>query len=286
VSFVTLQYLTKPIKVCDLCGTMKIVKPSKMNRGEKNYCSKQCQSKALIGKSRPKEVGLKISKANMGRIIKPESIKKMIATRKTRQLDNIIDWQDPFQVKEWKHEWYLQNNNKPYYHHKESIPRSQLSDEELKEAREKDRNSYWKNYANRGEKYLKNREKKKTYSLNYHYEHREEKINYMREYGKNNPRSSRQYPLELQIIMNEVRVRDKNTCKWYGCGLTNRDAPIHVNHIFPKSEYPELMYEKRFMICYCLNHHVMFHYYRGDGYDKILQGYRKILELDELGGDV
>ena len=29
-------------------------------------------------------------------------------------------------------------------------------------------------------------------------------------------------------------------------------------------------YEEKYMICYCLNHHVMFHFYRGDGYDKLL----------------
>jgi len=93
---------------------------------------------------------------------------------------------------------------------------------------------------------------------------------YKKEWSKNNPRSSHTYSYDLQDAMNNVRVRDKNTCKWYNCGLTNRQAPIQVNHIFPRNEYPELELVEKYMICYCLNHHVMFHFYRGDKYYKLL----------------
>lgn len=102
------------------------------------------------------------------------------------------------------------------------------------------------------------------------YQKSQKGITYHKEYEKNNPRS-RSTDYNLQDAMNNVRARDKNTCKWYKCGLTNRQAPIQVNHIFPKSEYPELKYEEKYMICYCLNHHIMFHYYRGDGYNKLLK---------------
>jgi len=64
--------------------------------------------------------------------------------------------------------------------------------------------------------------------------------------------------------MNNVRKRDNNTCQWQGCGLTHKQAPVEVNHIFPKSEYPELQLVEQYMICYCLNHHVVWHLYRGD----------------------
>jgi len=70
----------------------------------------------------------------------------------------------------------------------------------------------------------------------------------------------------MQIAMNNVRKRDKNTCQWYNCGLTHRQAPIQVHHIFPRSEYPQFLSIEKYMICYCANHHLMFHYYRGDSF--------------------
>jgi len=87
---------------------------------------------------------------------------------------------------------------------------------------------------------------------------------------KNNPRSANHGSYELQDAMNNVRVRDNNTCQWQGCGLTFREAPIHVHHIFPKSEYPDYELVEQYMICYCLNHHWMWHKYRGDNYAKLL----------------
>lgn len=83
---------------------------------------------------------------------------------------------------------------------------------------------------------------------------------------RNNPTSNRSGSIELQITMNNVRRRDNNTCMWQGCGLSFKQAPIHVHHIFPRSKYPELELVERFMICYCANHHGLWHMYKGDNY--------------------
>lgn len=87
-----------------------------------------------------------------------------------------------------------------------------------------------------------------------------------------NPRSNKHYSIELQSAMSNVRKRDNNTCQWYGCGLTNREAPIHVHHIFPRSEYPELELVEEYMICYCGNHHGLWHRYRGDKCSSLILG--------------
>ncbi len=91
-----------------------------------------------------------------------------------------------------------------------------------------------------------------------------------RRWHKNNPRSSPKYSLELQDAMNRVRIRDKNTCQWYGCGLKHKATQIHVHHIFPRKEYPELELVEQYMICYCVEHHAQFHAARGDLYSKLI----------------
>lgn len=69
----------------------------------------------------------------------------------------------------------------------------------------------------------------------------------------------------LQVAMNIVRARDKNTCKWYGCERSSRNGyKIHVHHIFPRAEYPNLKYIEEYMICYCVEHHREWHKARGD----------------------
>ena len=113
----------------------------------------------------------------------------------------------------------------------------------------------------------KNLEHVKEYRKNHQYQHKK----YMKEYNQNNPRSSTRYSLELQETMNNVRKRDHNTCQWQNCGLTHREAPIHVNHIFPRSEYPELELVEEYMICYCKKHHKMFHEYRGDEFFELIK---------------
>ena len=100
---------------------------------------------------------------------------------------------------------------------------------------------------------------------------REKNPDYQNKWRKNNPRSSNKYSHDLQDAMNNVRQRDKNTCQWFGCGLTFRQAPIQVHHIFPRKEYPDLELVEQYMICYCMNHHWLWHKYRGDEYAKLLK---------------
>ena len=66
---------------------------------------------------------------------------------------------------------------------------------------------------------------------------------------------------ELHKAMDNVRVRDSGMCQWYGCKATTN---IHVHHIFPRYEYPELIMIERYMICYCAMHHKLWHTHRGD----------------------
>lgn len=85
-----------------------------------------------------------------------------------------------------------------------------------------------------------------------------------------NPRSRNKNDLYLEVSMNLVRKRDKNTCKWYNCGKTSKISRIDVHHIFPQSEYPELKYIQEYMLCYCKEHHAIWHKYRGDKYYKLI----------------
>jgi len=101
---------------------------------------------------------------------------------------------------------------------------------------------------------------------------------------KNNPKSNRRASYDLQDAMNNVRQRDKQTCQWQGCGLTFREAPIHVHHIFPRNEYPDLELIEQYMICYCLNHHWMWHKYRGDNYAKLLSSTARDDSFDLVRG--
>lgn len=94
---------------------------------------------------------------------------------------------------------------------------------------------------------------------------------YMKTYNMNNPSSGGCYSYDLQDAMNNVRIRDNNTCQWYGCGITNREISIHVHHIFPRNEYPELELVEQYMICYCKEHHSLWHYKRGDKYFKFIK---------------
>lgn len=90
--------------------------------------------------------------------------------------------------------------------------------------------------------------------------HRKRHVETSSLWKKNNPRTW--FPdFRLTFHMNNVRKRDGNTCKWYGC---NKTTEIHTHHIFPQSEYPELKYEEKYMICYCRNHHAYWHEMRGD----------------------
>lgn len=100
------------------------------------------------------------------------------------------------------------------------------------------------------------------------------RMHYRRKYEN---KSSTHFPLELQIAMDNVRIRDNNTCQWHNCGKTSGEASIHVNHIFPRSEYPELELVEKFMICYCADHHRIWHIARGDEYANLIQDNRRVM---------
>lgn len=110
-----------------------------------------------------------------------------------------------------------------------------------------------------------NKNKIKKCNQKYYLKNKEKIREKQKIYDKLNPRSrGSNYSIELQTAMVNVRKRDHNTCQWQNCGLTHREAPIHVHHIFPRSEYPTLQLIENYMICYCANHHGMWHRYRGD----------------------
>jgi len=100
--------------------------------------------------------------------------------------------------------------------------------------------------------------------------YRQQCLERARKWHQDNPKSSRRLSLNLQEVMWKVRKRDKNTCRWSGCGLSHRESIIHVHHIFPRKEYPELQLIEKYMICYCANHHGLWHRYRGDPYANLI----------------
>ena len=151
-------------------------------------------------------------------------------------------------------------------------PEVKKREREQGQKRRRDPNYIYAKKCYHKQHYLKNRER----ILEYQKQHRQlpavkkRKAEVTRIWRKNNPRSNRGYPLEIQLAMNNVRRRDKNTCQWQGCGLTYRQAPIHVHHIFPRSEYPELELVEQYLICYCSNHHGLWHRFRGDPYSEMI----------------
>lgn len=84
------------------------------------------------------------------------------------------------------------------------------------------------------------------------------------------PHSRKDLSLELQIAMNNVRLRYNNICQWQNCNKQGRGIQVH--HIFPRNEYPELELIESYMICYCKNHHSKFHEMRGDTYYGFIRG--------------
>jgi len=100
---------------------------------------------------------------------------------------------------------------------------------------------------------------------------------------KDNPQSNRRGSIDLQLAMNNVRRRDKNTCQWQGCNLTHRQVSIHVHHIFPRNEHPEFELIEQYMICYCANHHGLWHRYNGDSYSEMIPArYQENGFVDEI----
>lgn len=90
---------------------------------------------------------------------------------------------------------------------------------------------------------------------------------YVQEYRKLNTISIWRSSEEFVAMMN-VRARDNNICKWYGC---NSIKNTQIHHIFPRSEYPELRCVEKYMICYCKPHHKQWHQARGDKYHNLIK---------------
>lgn len=98
--------------------------------------------------------------------------------------------------------------------------------------------------------------KRKHYGLGYCQNH----------YMRLNRRSNNKSDLFLAVAQYNVRKKYNNKCQWYNCNKTPLHTEIHVHHIFPVSEYPELKYLEGYMITYCKNHHAYWHQMRGDHY--------------------
>ena len=196
-----------------------------------------------------------------------------------------MGWKDLNKRKEY--------NNEYYQNHKES--RKQYFRQYHSRNKEKimvRHKQWWGNNQDHIKAYrIKNRErtsqvgkqyraKNKEHIKEYHkwFESTPERKAYRKKWNKENPRSHG-YDIELEFAMNTVRIRDKNTCQWQGCGLTYKQVPIDVHHIFPRKEYPELELIEQYMICYCLNHHALFHQYRGD--HNIVQLIRNRFGIDD-----
>ena len=184
-----------------------------------------------------------------------------------------------------KKQYRLKNNDKL----KEYRRRSEVKQKE----RERQKTPHYKETKKQYQKgfYLKNRKRILAYGKKHsqilHVKARRNEMS--RIWRKNNPRSNRSLYPELQEAMNNVRIRDKNTCQWQGCGVTFRQTEIHVNHIFPRSEYPDLELVEQYMICYCPNHHSYWHRMRGDPYHGMIYPSHEYMRAnpDELllGGD-
>ena len=189
---------------------------------------------------------------------------KAIYMRYTQKPENKIKLRE--RVKKWR----LKNREK-YKIMKKKSDKRYSSKPEVKQKMK----LYKEEYSSKPEV----KQKMKLYNKEYINKNRVAVYKQHRVWRYANPRSSRKYSYDLQDAMNNVRIRDNNTCQWYGCGLTFRQVPIHVHHIFPRSEYPELELVEQYMICFCLNHHALWHIYRGDYYGKmILQGKESFLE--------
>ena len=213
----------------------------------------------------------------------------------SKNKEHALQWQREYRKK--KHEQILENRRR---YDKENHDRllelkrqwKNNNPDKYKKQKKKDDHNYWlKNKTN--QTFIE--KEKQRHSL-YHQQNKEKRLLYGKIYrqkpevkerrrllerirNKNNPRSNRGGTIELQLAMNNVRKRDHNTCKWYGCGLTFRQAPIHVHHIFPRAEYPELELIESYMICYCANHHGLWHRMRGDKYSEWIGSKREIDNL-------
>jgi len=168
--------------------------------------------------------------------------------------------------KEYKKEWLENNRNKSRGYTKkwQSNHPSHWKDWNLKNPDK--RKAIEKKHAQKPER----KDYKRKKDLEYYHRNPDKFKARQRIYRRENPRSGAGMSYDLQDAMNNVRLRDRNTCQWQGCGLTSKQTSIHVHHIFPKSEYPDLELVEQYMICYCANHHSYWHRMRGDPYSEMI----------------
>lgn len=170
-------------------------------------------------------------------------------------------------------------------HKKKSFDQKQYMKEYNKMYRERNNESL-KQYKKEWQ--LKNKERLKIKSKMYYINNKEKHSKYSKEWyqknkykialkSRNEGRSGKHVSNDLYLAMLNVRIRDNNTCQWFGCGLKHKVTEVHVHHIFPRSEYPELELIEQYMICYCAEHHAQFHAARGDYYHKLIKNQRKII---------
>ena len=198
-----------------------------------------------------------------------------------REYDRLRYRKNPEKFKKTSKEYYYKNQEKQKKYSREKY-KNRTEEEKIKQNKQR-MLRYYKNIEkekqkmriyyerNKGRQKIKNkiyRENnkeliKKRRKEDYN-KHKDSYIKRATIYRKNNPRSSLKYSLELQLSMNNVRKRDKNKCQWFGCNKNWKDGEIHVNHIFPRNEYPEYELVEQYMICYCKYHHALFHKARGD----------------------
>jgi hypothetical protein len=202
---------------------------------------------------------------------------------RTNQLQRMKEWRlkNQDRVKEYRSIHHLKNRDRINQHKKQY---RLLHPEKMKAYRDSHKEQS-KEYRTRNRErilerrrkyqplyYQKNKQKILAYGKKHnqlpHVKARRNELERIRR--RANPKSNRRASYDLQDAMNNARVRDKNTCQWAGCGLTFRQVPIHVHHIFPRNEYPDLELIEQYMICYCANHHGLFHRARGDPYSEMI----------------
>ena len=142
---------------------------------------------------------------------------------------------------------------------------------------------YNKDFRDNNPEYSTNWNRKNPQSrkaINKRHEDKPERKAYVKNWQRLNPRSGTDRPLDVRESMMNTRIRNKNTCQWYGCGRTPKQMSIAVHHIFPIEEYPDLASVEQYQICYCAEHHYLWHKARGDDCQHVLKGAIKRFTYD------
>ena len=214
--------------------------------------------------------------------MKDKNCEKWYLKNREKELERMKQWRinNKERVKTYRKQYHDKNRDN-INNHKKEYRKNNI--ELIKEQRKKDSKKRWQKIKNSERNKIKRREQHKKYYqknkvkiLAYgkiysklpHVRQRTNELARIR--NRANPRSNRRGSIDLQLAMNNVRKRDHNTCQWQGCGLNFRQSPIHVHHIFPRSEYPDFELVEQYMICYCANHHGLWHRMRGDKYSEMI----------------